>query len=214
MNLYKHAVKTGDISHVSVSGSGLVICRSQIYLCYNILDSIETFCFTKGINRLQGEIDSGGWEVSYLLSMAGERPKDFFTNEPTRLLVDGKEMTLKEFQKLSCYMDCKFYSLFSGRKSVRKLIEEGLRKTGDKRSFAEVKDFFELSDHRIDCQVAHCGNERIRMMAAVGDAYGKQVFCFPWMSKSYFDGFHLYMPYTLDKLEKLNKIVILPIGKE
>ena len=48
---------------------------------------------------LVGEIDSGGWAVSYLLSMLECRPKDFVMSEIPQITVNGEPMSFHELSK-------------------------------------------------------------------------------------------------------------------
>lgn len=50
-------------------------------------------------------------------------------------------------------------------------------------------------------------------MAAVGYVYGKEIFCFPWLSQNRFDYYHGNITDLLNILEGLKKVVILPVGK-
>ena len=57
------------------------------------------------------------------------------------------------------------------------------------------------------------GNERFRCMAAIGYAYDKDIFCFPWLSRMRFDYYHRNLTDVLQILKDRQKIVIFPIGK-
>lgn len=78
----------------------------------------------------------------------------------------------------------KVFTLFSTGKSVRKLIMQGIKKNKLDCTPDDIKALFELDDQRFERPVKCVGNERFRAMAAIGYAYGKQVYCFPWLSKS------------------------------
>ena len=76
----------------------------------------------------------------------------------------------------------------------------------------EIKDIFDLDSERFQKPIYATGNERFRAMAAVGFSSGKDVFCFPWMSKGRFESFHRNLTGWFDILEKLDKIIIAPLG--
>ena len=73
---------------------------------------------------------------------------------------------------------------------------------------------FKISDFRFNRPIKATGNERFNAMAAIGFSFGKQVFCFPWLSALRFDGFKNHIEALLDVLKTHEKIVVLPVGKE
>ena len=48
-------------------------------------------------------------------------------------------------------------------------------------------------------------------MAAIGYAYGKQVYCFPWFSRKLFELLPWQSYFLLDMLEELGVIAIVPL---
>ena len=52
-----------------VQTSGYINCKSSFYTACDTLNDFNIYEFTKGVNRLYGEIDSGVWAISYLISM-------------------------------------------------------------------------------------------------------------------------------------------------
>ena len=161
---------------------------------------------------LVGEIDSGGWAVSYLLSMLECRPKDFVMSEIPQITVNGEPMPFHELSKFTCYMDRSF-PLFSSRASVRHCVEKGLKSNGLTLCADDVKDLFCLDSQRFERPLAGVGNEIFQAMSAIAYCCGKQVFCFPWLSKSRFEGYHKNLSGALEMLEGLNKTVIMPVGE-
>ncbi len=199
------------INNINITNDGYVDCMSNFYSVKDILNNKE-YNFTVGINKLIGEIDSGIWATSYLLSMYKYRPKDFILFEQPSVIVDDKNISLNEFSKFTCYMD-KIYPLFSKNISVKKLIIQGLKESKLPLSPNDIKDMFHMSNDRFERPLKAVGNEVFRAMSAIAYAYDKQVFCFPWISKMRFDGYHGHMTDLLEILEDLGKIVILPIGQ-
>lgn len=128
-----------------------------------------------------------------------------------RILVNDNEMKLEEFLKYSCYMD-KLYPLFSTNKRIDQIVAAGISKNKLDCSPNDVRDMFGIDSGRFQRPLRGTGNEKFKMMAAIGYVYGKEVFCFPWMSQKRFYGFHGHLTYALEKLEQLGKTVILPLG--
>ena len=201
------------ISDVNVHNEGYVDCKSSFYSCNDILSASERYNFCHGVNRLIGDIDSGIWAISYLMSMYGCAPKrDFVLFAPLEIVVNGFVLTLDQFTEYSCYMD-KVYPLFSTKLSIINLVSKGLKKSKTGYSVEEIREIFKISEDRFQLPLKKVGNEIFKAMAAIGFANGKQVFCFPWQSKQRFSYYHQNLTDLLDTLEKLNCIVVLPIGR-
>jgi len=195
---------------IDIINAGYVDCRSAFYSVQDVLNNSNS-TFTIGINKLIGEIDSGIWAVSYLLSMYKYRPKDFILFEQPRAIIDNEYVSLNELSKLSCYMD-KIYPLFSSNNSVKKLIKKGLSESKLNFTPNDIKDMFYISDDRFERTLNGVGNEIFKAMSAIAFAYDKQIFCFPWLSKMRFDAYHENLTGLLEILESLKKIVIIPVG--
>lgn len=201
------------IKRISISTEGHIECKSNFYTCVDVLQSYMKFEFVPGVNRIVGEIDSGGFGISYLLSMYNIDIKgtDFLASP--MITVDGNCIKLSDFAPACCYLDRK-YPLFSSEKTVRKLVEKGLKKSKIGKTADEICELFHMEDFRFDKPISSTGNERYKAMSAIGYAYGKEVFCFPWLSRLRFEAFHNHMPQLLNTLSELNKIVILPLGED
>lgn len=199
------------IEKINVINEGYVHCNSCFYSSQDSLSSEIKYCFSTGINRLYGEIDSGVWAISYLLSMYEYRPNDFVLFRQPEAVVDDTVLSLNDLSQYSCYLD-KLYPLFSTEDSVRDLLLKGLRESGSEHTADDIKELFYIDEKRFERPIKECGNEMFRAMAAIGYAYGKQVFCFPWLSQKRLNGYHANITGLLDILESLKKIIILPIG--
>lgn len=160
---------------------------------------------------LIGEIDSGKWAISYLLSMYQHRPEDFVLfNQPT-VSLNNKEISLNELSEYSCYMD-ELDPLFSSANSVKEQIKQGLDQNKLNCSFDDIKNLFYLDSERFERPLNGVGNEIFKAMAAIGFSHKKEVFCFPWLSNTRFESYHEHLTTLLQTLERLEKTVIIPIG--
>jgi len=198
------------INNIKIINHGWISCQSSFYTVDDVIPEKE-YSFNVGVNSLTGEIDSGIFGISYLLSMYEKIDKKTLFM-PFEAEVNGEKMPLAELCKYACYMDEK-YPLFSTKKSVRKLVEQGIKKTGQNKTVEEIRDTFCLDKDRFERPLHQVGNEIFRCMAAIGIAHGKEIFCFPWLSKMRFDNYHQNMTWCLDKLSYLEKIVISPKGE-
>ena len=199
------------IDRISIQGSASVHCRSCFYSARDCLLEFSCYTFIRGVNTLVGEIDSGAWAASYLLSMYEYRPKDFILLEPVKATLHGESVSFRELTSLSCYMD-RVYPLFSDESTVREMITQGLEHSALDYSCQDIKELFCLDDQRFERPLRSVGNEIFRAMAAIGLSYGKEIFCFPWLSRQRFDGYHRNMTGLFEILESLGKITISPVG--
>lgn len=199
------------INNIKFQSEGYVYCKSNFYSAQDTISNNKIYTFSSGVNNLVGEIDSGNWAVSYLLSMYEHRPKDFILGENPKITVNDKLLSLNEISEISCYMD-ELYPLFSSKSSIKKSIIKGLKQGKSSYSYDNIKNLFDLDSQRVEHSLKGVGNERFRAMAAIGLACGKEIFCFPWLSNRRFESYHENLTTLLQILEKLGKTVIIPVG--
>lgn len=200
------------ITNICIQNDGYIQCESTFYQTLDILHPDIKIDLHTGINYLYGDIDSGNWGISYLLSMYPYRSSEMQLFMPAEAVVDNVPMTLLELSPYTCYMD-RIYPLFSSEENVRQLVQKSIEKTGMENCAEEIRKMFHLDAERFERPLSQTGNEIFRMMAAIGYCEGKQVFCFPWLSRMRFESYHNQLTATLDILETLGKIVIVPVGK-
>ena len=199
------------INDIKIQNEGYVYCKSSFYSAQDSLSNCMNYTFSIGINKLIGEIDSGNWAISYLLSMYKHRPEDFILFEKTKATVNNEEISLTELSEISCYMD-KLDPLFLYNDSINKLIMQGLEYSNLNCSYDDIRDLFHIDIERFQRPLSGVGNEVFKAMAAIGFSYKKEIFCFPWLSNKRFDSYHKHLTTLLQILEKLKKIVIIPVG--
>lgn len=197
---------------IKIQTSGHIHCKSSFYSAYDTLNELQIYEFAKGINQLEGEIDSGVWAISYLVSMYQHDTNSCHIFPPATIQIDGADLTLSQLCHRSCYMDS-IYPLFASRKSIRKLIAKGIAHNQDMESVEGIRELFGIDKERFESPLSGVGNERFRCMATIAYVYKKDIFCFPWLSKMRFDYYHRNLTDVLQILEEKQKIVILPVGK-
>lgn len=199
------------IDTIKIRSSGCVYCKSEFYSAQDSISENKEYIFFPGINKLAGDIDSGSWAISYLISMYNCRSKDFILFDKTKVELNGEAVDVSELSDAACYMD-KSYPLFSSKKAVRQLVLQGIKRSHIELSADEVMSIFHISEDRFDRPLKGVGNEIFKAMAAIAYCNQKEILCFPWMSYRRYDGYHYNLSGVLEILESLNKIVILPIG--
>ena len=131
-------------------------------------------------------------------------------NEPM-IIFDHKQVSLSHMNELSCYMDSSF-PLFRSNKSINNLIQKGLKTSGMELSVSDIKHLFDLDDERSKRPLSQAGNEKYRAMAAIAYCNKKELFCFPWFSKSRYQYFYYHFKKICEVLNDKGKTIILPIG--
>ena len=71
-----------------------------------------------------------------------------------------------------------------------------------------------MDEVRFDRPLKQVGNARFRCMAAIAYSNKKEVYCFPWLSKMRFEYYHGNLLWLIEKLAEMDKVVIVPVGKE
>ena len=198
------------VEKIEIKSDGYIRCKSSFYSALDLLNSCDTYEFTIGINKLIGDIDSGNWGISYLLSMYKyDNQNSLYSSIST--VVNQQSIPIETLWEYTCYMD-EIYPLFSSEQSINQLVTQGLESNKIANTVDEIQRMFQIDQERFQRPIQCIGNERYKAMAAVGYAHQKQVFCFPWFSKMRFDSFHNHMPCLFNVLKSLKKIVILPLG--
>jgi len=186
---------------------GSVKCRFASDVYWSSIREYS-YTFTPGAYALVGQIDDGGWALSY--SLAPIKKKDVYINKwgssdehgigMTRFFIDDKEVSLAYLQSISCHLGYHNKNKFAScNKSVRKQLKKAIKKGTSKYSLAELQEMFEFSDVMMDRPIYNTGTSAWRITAAIGLAQGKKIFCFPWKSNSYIKG----MVHSLEKLAKI-----------
>lgn len=202
-----------NIKSLTISNlHGYVLCKSNFYQAHDVCHS-QNYEFINGLNVLKGEIDSGIWGISYYLSMSSCMKSDFVLFDPIEIQINHKTATIDEVLQYSVYMDS-LYPLFSNKKSINELIDNELKKRNKSETPEYIRDLFHIDSERFLRPINQVGNERFRAMAAIAYCHDKDIFCFPWLSKSKFESYHNHMSDLFDILTSLNKVIILPVSKE
>lgn len=200
-----------DIKCIDINNNGYICCQSCFYTAENVLQPGKSYHLVNGINYLKGEIDSGIWSVSYMLSMYDYCVDDFVLFQSPCLTVnDNSILTLSEVSNYSCYFDF-LHPLFSDNETIKEKVEKGL-KNSTQYSSKDIADIFQIDSERFERPLNCVGNEVFKGMAAIGFCNNKDIYCFPWLSKMRFNSYHNNITYVLDVLERMNKMVIVPIG--
>lgn len=193
--------------------SGYANCKSM-FLCAKSTLYDKCISLSRGINVLYGDFDCGIWATCYAAVMPlgngffRHRQDVIYTDRPT-IMVDGEPVSSKFLADISCYLDSCF-PLFKKKRSVNASIQIGLQKCDSEISFVEICQLFDIQKERESRYVTQVGNDLFRCMAAIGVAWNKEVFFFPWTSEAKVQYYGRQLTDVLEILSKLNKVVVIP----
>jgi len=174
-----------------------------------------SYTFKPGAYALVGQIDHGGWAVSYALAPIDK--KDIYihkSEDEDRLMfyVDNQEVSLDYLRTLSHHLG--FYTLKKSaayNKSAKKQLAKAIKSGTSQYTLNELKEMFGLTEERFKRPLHMTGNEAWRITAAVGLAAGKKIFCFPWLTNNYLKP----LTYAIEKMAEIirqdNGILLLPV---
>ncbi len=180
----------------------MIDCCQDFSYCFNA-------CKTYGII---GECGSGGWALSYTLT-----GREKVTNG--QVIINGRHIDSKDLQKYSFYVGEGISSggFNIGKNSVLKQLQAGIKISGRKDySVEDIITLFGLSKDRLNYEVEELSWERWRASIAIGFAYEKSVYCFPWCSTSWVNDLILNsgIHRCFDILKQDGAIILLPTGNQ
>ena len=143
-----------------IKNSGYITCHSVFYSVEDVLDEQTVYEFHRGINEMIGDIDSGIFGISYLISMYEKIDKNTIFL-PHMVQEEGTQIPLSEFTKRSCYMDTS-YDLFNSEKTVMELVAEGIASMSLPCSPEDIRDMFFMEDFRYNRPISSNGGCWIR----------------------------------------------------
>ena len=106
------------------------------------------------------------------------------------------------------------HPMFSKKTSVDKLVAKGLKKSKADTTSEKIRELFCIDQERFTRPLSQVGNEIFQVMAAIGYANGKDVFCFPWLSDERYRYYQVRIDAVTEILASLDKVVILPLERE
>ena len=181
--------------------SGFAECKFYNERYYSYFDEFS-YSFNPGVNLLVGQIDDGGWALSYLLDPVID--KHIVIDEGSQIELNGKEASLSDVRKISHAL-----GQSNNTQSCQRQIKKAL-KNNPFVSESELFEKFELTKERYNRKLSQVGNEIWKITAAIGFSQNKKIFCYPWLSNRY-----LYQViHSLEIISKIikenNQILILP----
>lgn len=168
----------------------------------------DSFKFQGGcVYGVIGEIGSGGWGISYLLS--GKIPI-----EEEKVVINERTIGKGGYVDIGWYVgeDIPSKGPLKFDRSVRKQIRKGLKQSKLKMSEEEIINKFVLTPERLDCKFSYLSWESWRASVAIGFACGKRIFCFPFVDTCVLDNIitNARLINFVRELKKEGACIIIP----
>ena len=164
--------------------------------------------FISGVYILSGNIDDGGFALSYLLGGTYTK-KQLVVYDEGNILVDNYPVSISEFKNIGCYLgdhQNKKYKYFS----VKKLIEFALKKSKLPYNTDDIRKLFHIDKDRFERTLNKVGITIWQCIAAIGFAEGKKLYTFPWFSPEKQTFFGEMFKIIIPVLKENNCIVMIP----
>ncbi|MFC4098090.1 hypothetical protein [Paenibacillus xanthanilyticus] len=213
----------------------------RIFHEFQMIDAIRDFELTMEPGKVYGivgSIGSGGWLLSWLL--AGREPilTELLEMSKRSINVDGRAADNAMLQRISCYIGegvAEFpYRIFHSYpsaltrllrrvKTVAEQIETGLSLSGSHLTLRDVAELFELSgaemrdpaNGRIHRPLEFNSRERWRASLAIGYAFGKKLYCAPWIEPHGIDDLlSRYNRRFVNIVRDEGATVVIPVSSE
>lgn len=175
-------------------------------------DCLHNYSFEFQVGNLYGvvgEFGNGGAALS--CGLTGNT--DFYEG---RIYIDDKEETISNIIKNSWYVGYDLYGSHNPfrRKTIKEQIEAGVRATHCELSAKTIQDIFYVSEERVGRNIKKISGERWKASIAIGYAYGKKIFCYPWMNSRDVEHLKEQMAKNIKILIDNKCVVVLPTTKE
>lgn len=133
-----------------------------------------------------------------------------------KIYIDDKEEMLSCIVKNSWYVGYDIYGSRNPlrRKTIKEQIKAGVQATHCELDADTIQNMFCVSDQRVGRSIKKVSGERWKASIAIGYAYGKKIFCYPWMNSEDVEHLKEQMKKNIEVLTENNCIVVLPTTKE
>lgn len=228
-------MKDSIIVDIDIKGCSMECILFNRWRMVDNITNLKATLTSGMIYVIVGDFGNGGWALSYLLAGKGlllELNNDLFK-------INGVIATQKSLQNIACYIGegvaeapfktrkaypNKIIRKFLGIKTVAQRIEEGINQSGSKYKLNEIANLFDLTgiaenderNGRIHRPLEYQSNEVWRASMAIGFAFGKKLFCCPWMQGGLYSNYIIgeYNRKYIQILKEHNAIVLIPVMKK
>lgn len=184
---------------------GSAYCHSQSYSSREGFLPI-TYQFLSGnVYGLISDFGRGSWGLTTCLGGKCE------TVIKGTVAVDRQTVNCNELRRYTCFVGERMINDIDPEQiglSASKCIKRALEISKLPFTVDQIKEMFELSDERFDRDLNMVSGEIYRISIAIGFAFNKDIFCYPWMNTH--DLSRYVDKKCIEVLRKYKKIVLIP----
>ncbi|EFM08679.1 hypothetical protein PaecuDRAFT_4473 [Paenibacillus curdlanolyticus YK9] len=187
-------IRTVELQNVSLS------CKPRMMNFKSIAEHLRLFShvFTQGKTyAIIGEQGMGGGALSYLLS---GRVRSYRGH----IFINNNRCDTMTLQQAGWYVG----EGTAENKTIREQLESAPPSVHTTTS--QLIDRFELSESRLDREMRYISNERWNASTAIGMAFGKSIYCFPWLDDTVKEIIRARLKHCSAVLKQNNHILIIP----
>lgn len=167
-----------------------------------------SYKFIPGIYILSGDIDEGGFALSYLLGGTCTKKQLSLFNQG-EVFIDNQPISLLNLKNIGCYLgDHK--NKKSQYLSVKKQVEYALRKSKLPYQAEDIRVLFHIDESIFEKPLNTVGITIWQCIAAIGFAKGKKLYSFPWFSSEMLTFYEKMFQFILPVLKENNCTVMIP----
>lgn len=156
---------------------------------------------------LDSELGNGSWALSWIISGKVRQQKGIIS-------VDGKVLNARKRKKHSQCVGINGHSfVFLKKKTIENQILEGLKRTNFKnaKDVTSIADTFKVNKLKLDRILEHVSAMRFKASMAIGHAFDKDIYCFPWMAQNWIFNFDdIWLRELVMYLKSKSALIIIP----
>lgn len=156
---------------------------------------------------LDSELGNGSWALSWIISGKTKQQKGFIS-------IDGNVLNTRKRKKYSQCVGINGHGFITlKKKTIENQILEGLKRTNFKnaKDVDSVADIFKLNKLKLDRILEHVSAMRFKASMAIGYAFDKKIYCFPWMAQDWIFNFDdIWLRELVTYLKNSGALIIIP----
>ncbi|MBQ7936125.1 MAG: hypothetical protein IJ333_07235 [Clostridia bacterium] len=190
----------------------VVECQSLLHQSKESFLPIN-YTFKKGnVYGLISDFGCGSWALSTCL---GGRCSSEYSG---KVLLNNNVIHASQLSKYAGFISEKTFQIMNSSRNPltpKECIEKALKQSGQPYSVEEIKKTFCLSGGRFERSINNLSGEIWLVSMAVNFAFGKEIFCYPWLNMLDIERFKIaYDCKIIEFLKKSGKIIIVPSSQK